>query len=632
MLSINELAMRYGPDVLFEDVSLELQAGKRYGIIGANGAGKSTFLRLLANQEVPTDGSISFPKDKTMGLLSQDHFRYEHNSVLDVVLQGNQRLWDALQEKDRLLAQETHTEADGMRLGELEEVIMAEDGYSAHSVAHELLCGFGIDLSKHHGPLSALSGGYKLRTLFAQLLFANPDILLLDEPTNHLDIISIHWLAEYLQKSFKGVLLFVSHDRDFLNTVSSHTLDVDYHTITLYTGNFEQALISKAEEAELRGKTLAGQERKIAHLQSFVDRFGAKASKAKQAQSRAKQIEKMELVEIKESTRATPNFTFPIVRPSGKTVLEVNNISKAFGELQVLHDVSFTVTRGEKIALIGPNGMGKSTLLKILLNKITADQGNFAWGIETYSAYFAQDHHEMLFEDQTALDWLTVQATTQTSQLIRNTLGRVLLSGDDVHKSILTLSGGESTRLLMANIMLAKQNVLVLDEPTNHLDLESIEALADTLNAYDGTLIVVSHDKYFVEKIANRILAITTHGLKDYQGSYEEYLSHYGDDFFAVASPENLTGKKEEKPKKAQESSKQRNQLEKQAQKLQEKITRLETELHEITEAFANPVLYNAGNAKKLQELEAKKSKIQADLQATMQQWETVMVELGASV
>jgi ATPase subunit of ABC transporter with duplicated ATPase domains len=631
MLSINQLAMRYGPDVLFEDVTLELQPGKRYGIIGANGAGKSTFLRLLAGEEVPTEGSVSYPRDKTMGLLRQDHFRYEHNTVLDVVLQGNPALWNALQEKDRLLEQETHTEADGMRLGELEEVIMAEDGYSAHSVAHELLCGFGIDLSKHHGPLSALSGGFKLRTLFAQLLFANPDILLLDEPTNHLDIVSIHWLAEYLQKSFKGVLMFVSHDRDFLNTVSSHTLDIDYQTITLYTGNFEQALITKALDAELRGKTLAGQERKIAHLQSFVDRFGAKATKAKQAQSRVKQIEKMELVEIKESTRASPNFTFPIVRDSGKTVLEVEHISKAFGELQVLNDVSFTVTRGEKIALIGPNGMGKSTLLKILLNKIPADSGTFTWGIETYPAYFAQDHHEMLFEDQTALDWLNIQASQQTSQLIRNTLGRVLLSGEDVHKSILTLSGGESSRLLMANIMLAKQNVLVLDEPTNHLDMESIEALADALVEYKGTLIVVSHDKYFVEKIANRILAITPHGLKDYQGTYDEYLKHYGDDFFAVASPANLTAKKEEKPKAktTQENSKQRGQLEKQAQKLQEKISLLEKEVHAITEAFADPTLYQAENAKKLQELEKKKSTVQTELHATMQQWETVIIELN---
>lgn len=534
MLSINELAMRYGPDVLFTDVSVELQAGKRYGIVGANGAGKSTFLRIVAGEELPSEGTVSYSKGKTLGLLSQDHFRYETQNVIDVVLQGNQNLWAAMQEKEQIFAKDSLSEADGLRLGELEEVIMAEDGYSAEAVAHELLTGLGIALAKHEAPLSALSGGYKLRTLFAQLLFSNPDILLLDEPTNHLDIISIHWLSDYLRKSFRGVLLFVSHDRDFLNQVATHTLDIDYQTIILYPGNYERSLIAKAEEAMLREKTAAGQERKIAHLQSFVDRFGAKATKAKQAQSRLKQIEKIELVEIRQSTRETPSFAFPIVRASGKTVLEVKGVTKAFAELQVLNNVSFTINRGEKVALIGPNGMGKSTLLKILLSKLEADNGKFEWGIETYPAYFAQDHHEMLHENKTALEWLNEAAQHQPTQKIRGALGRVLLSGDDVHKSILNLSGGESTRLLMANIMLAKQNVLVLDEPTNHLDMESIDALADALIEYDGTVLVVSHDKHFVSKVANRVLAITPKGLKDYRGTYDEYLSHYGDDFFAA--------------------------------------------------------------------------------------------------
>lgn len=534
MLSINRLAMRYGPDVLFEDVSLELQAGKRYGLVGANGAGKSTLLRIIAGEETPTDGSINYPKTKKLGLLRQDHFRYENDPVLNVVLQGNERLWNALQEKDQLLEKLDHTNEDGMRLGELEEIIMEEDGYSAEAEAHELLTGLGIELEKHDGPLSALSGGYKLRTLLAQLLFSKPDILLLDEPTNHLDIVSIHWLAKFLQNNFKGLLLFVSHDRDFLNTVSTHILDVDYLTVTMYPGNYEKSLISKAEQAELREKTLAGQERKIAHMQSFVDRFGAKASKAKQAQSRMKQIEKMELIDIKDSTREAPDFVFPIVRPSGKMVLEAEGISKSFGDHRVLHNVKFNISRGEKIALVGPNGMGKSTLLKILLGKIPADTGTYQWGLETYPAYFAQDHHEMLFEQQTALEWLNKEAAHETSQKVRNTLGRVLLSGEDANKSVLTLSGGESSRLLMANLMLAKQNVLILDEPTNHLDMESIDALAEALKKYDGTLITVSHDKYFVSKVANRIFAITPQGFKDFHGSYDDYLKKHGEDFFEV--------------------------------------------------------------------------------------------------
>lgn len=623
MLTITQLAMRYGPKVLFEDVSLELQPGKRYGITGANGAGKSTLLHLISGEEAPVAGTISYPKNKTLGLLSQDHFRYENDAVLDVVLQGNARLWAAMQEKDQLLAKEQHTAEDGMRLGELEEVIMHEEGYSAHAIAHELLCGIGIPQSKHHGPLGALSGGYKLRVLFAQLLFSNPDILLLDEPTNHLDIVSIHWLADYLQHTFKGVLLFVSHDRDFLNTVSTHILDVDYYTITLYNGNYEQSLHTKAEEAELRAKTLAGQERKIAHLQSFIDRFGAKATKAKQAQSRQKQIEKMELVEIKESTRAAPDFIFPIVRASGKTVLEVNGINKAFGEHTVLRNISFTINRGEKIALIGPNGMGKSTLLKILLGKLAADTGEYQWGIETYPAYFAQDHHEMLYANQTALEWLMEQASHQTSQKIRNTLGRVLLSGEDVNKSILTLSGGESTRLLMANLMLAKENILILDEPTNHLDLESIEALAEALLNYEGTLITVSHDKYFISKVANRIFAITPQGLKDYPGTYAEYLNVYGEDFFTPSfAAAHAVVKKEEKVKSSGKNSSAKNQREKQAEKWQIKIEALEQSLHQITLEFAEPSLYDVANVAQLKTLEARKSQLQKELDTALLEWE----------
>ncbi|MFI4955079.1 MAG: ABC-F family ATP-binding cassette domain-containing protein, partial [Gammaproteobacteria bacterium] len=620
-------AMRYGPKILFEDVNLELLPGKRYGITGANGAGKSTLLRLITGEEQAAEGNISYPRTKELGLLGQDHFRYENDTVLDVVLQGNPRLWAALHEKDQLLAKDNHTIEEGMRLGDLEEVIMNEDGYSAHAIAHELLCGIGIEQNKHHGPLSALSGGFKLRALFAQLLFSNPDILLLDEPTNHLDIISIHWLAEYLQNNFKGVLLFVSHDRDFLNTVSTHILDVDYHTITLYTGNYEQSLLTKAEEAELRAKTLAGQERKVAHLQSFIDRFGAKATKAKQAQSRQKQIDKMEMTEIKESTRAAPDFVFPIVRPSGKTVIEVKNISKSFGEHRVLHDITFTINRGEKIALIGPNGMGKSTLLKIILDKLPADTGEYKWGIETYPAYFAQDHHEMLYESQTALDWLSNQASHQTSQKIRNTLGRVLLSGDDVNKSILTLSGGESTRLLMANLMLAKENVLILDEPTNHLDLESIEALADALLVYEGTLITVSHDKYFISKVANRIFAITPHGLKDYHGTYDEYLNFYGEDFFApsfsaVATSSIVSKEPTVQSKSNNKSSAKNGPLEKRISQCQGKIDSLEQALHEVTMAFAEPSLYEAANNAKLKSLELQKSQLQKKLEAAMQEWE----------
>jgi len=633
MLSVYQLAMQYGENILFKDVGLELLPGKRYGISGANGAGKSTFLRVIAGQESPCEGSYSFPKDKKLGLLSQDHFKYEQDSILDVVLQGNQQLWQALQKKERLLQQEHLSAEDGLQLGECEETIFNEEGYSAHAIAHELLCGLGIVQAKHHDPLSTLSGGYKLRTLLAQLLFSKPDILLLDEPTNHLDIISIRWLGQFLKSEFKGVLLFISHDRDFLNTVATHILDIDYETVTIYPGNYEKAMADKALQAELRSKTLAGQERKIAHLQSFVDRFGAKATKAKQAQSRVKQIEKIELVEIKSTSRQAPNFAFPIVRQSGKNVLSVTGISKQFNELQVLDKISFNVMRGERVALIGPNGMGKSTLLKIILNKLTAEAGSFEWGHETYPAYFAQDHHELLHEPQSALDWLTNHATQQSSNSIRNMLGRVLFSGDDALKSILSLSGGECARLLLAHIMLAAHNVLVLDEPTNHLDLESIDALADALIDYEGTLIIVSHDKYFVTKIANRVIALTPHGTRDYLGNYEAYLAYYGEDY--LVAPTSHTPNSPSVAKTvavAQPQDKQQKRLrdkwEKEITKWQGEVERLEKALHELITAFTDPSLYEPGNSKKCAELEEKKAKLQAELATATAAWEQAIIEL----
>jgi len=635
MLSIYDLAIQYGHATLFSDVNLELQAGKRYGIVGANGAGKSTLLRIIAGQESASAGSFNYPKDKKLGLLEQDHYRYEHQTILDVVLQGNAALWKALQHKEQLLQQEHLTADEGMMLGECEEIIFNEEGYSAHAIAHELLCGLGLAQAKHHDVLSTLSGGYKLRVLLAQLLFSKPDILLLDEPTNHLDIISIHWLGQFLQAQFKGVLLFISHDRDFLNTVATHILDIDYETITPYPGNYEQAMVSKVEQAALREKTLAGQERKVAHLQSFIDRFGAKATKAKQAQSRAKQIEKIELVDIKDSSRQAPAFDFPIVRNSGKMVLEIKDISKQFNTLRVLDNIHFSVARGEKIALIGPNGMGKSTLLKILLHKLSADNGTFEWGHETYPAYFAQDHHELLFEQQSALDWLTAHAVQQTSNGIRNMLGRVLFSGDDAHKSILTLSGGECARLLLAHIMLASHNVLVLDEPTNHLDLESIDALADALVAYEGTLILVSHDKYFVSKIANRVIALTPHGVRDYLGDYEAYLQSYGEDY--LASPGVISLEKKESVVKtpaikpvalSNQQQKQHKQLEKDIAKWQAQIETIEKALHKIIEQFAAPGLYEASKQVERLALEKEKEALQAELIQATAAWEAAIIAL----
>lgn len=533
MITLSNLSMLFGSRLLFDDVNLLLTPGNRYGLVGANGSGKTTFLKILGGQEEATLGEISLSKYTRVGWMQQDQYKYENDLILEVVLQGKEPLWKALEEKGNLIKKNEITPEEGMRLAELEEIIADNDGYTAEAVAHEILVGLGIHEDYHLEPLSVLSGGYKLRVLLAQALFNNPDVLLLDEPTNHLDIVTIGWLEAYLCKDFKGLLLFISHDHDFLNNLSTHILDIDYGEISLYTGNFDQFLVQKEAKKEQIEAEKATAEKRIAHLQSFVDRFRAKATKARQAQSKLKQIEKIEVPEIQDSSRRAPHFAFKQQRPSGKDVLEVEKISKRFEENQVLKNVSFKVKRGEKVAILGPNGVGKSTLLKILTDHLKADEGRFVWGYETHVSYFAQDHHEQLEGRQNLLNWLEEQAPDEITQRLRGALGQMLFTQDDAFKSISSLSGGEAARLLMASIMLAQPNVIILDEPTNHLDLEAREALAAALHAFPGTVLFVSHDRHFVSKVANRILALSPKGLKDYPGSFAEYLHKVGDDYLS---------------------------------------------------------------------------------------------------
>ncbi len=528
MISFNQLAMAYGGKLLFNDVELKLTGQTRYVLVGANGTGKSTLMRLMNGEETPMMGSISLPKNLSIGWLKQDQFRYEETLIVEVVLQGKKALWDALKQKEELLKSEHWDEATANRLSHLEEIINHYNGYTAEALAEKILVGLGIDQNYLYEPLKTLSGGYKLRVLLAQTLFQEPDILLLDEPTNHLDIVSIDWLENYLKNTFKGLLLLISHDVNFINGLADYILDIDYGEIRQYSGNYQKFLEEKRliEEQKLHEKKNI--EDKIAQLQSFVDRFGAKASKAKQAQSKAKQIEKLELPDIKKSSRIAPNFEFKINRQPGKRVLTVKGISKKFEYKTIFENVSFNLDRGEKLAIIGANGIGKSTLLKTILGQIPADQGEAEWGHETYISYFSQTHHELLNEHLTLADWMQKHSENTTMQQQFNALGRVMLAKEAMQKDILTLSGGEAARVLLAKIMLEQTNVLVFDEPTNHMDIETIDALAEALNRYPGTLILVSHDRAFISKIASRIIYIPqSKKLIDFHGKYEEFVKEH---------------------------------------------------------------------------------------------------------
>jgi ATPase subunit of ABC transporter with duplicated ATPase domains len=529
MITLNNLTKSHGARTLFRDASIQFNSGKRYGLVGANGSGKSTILRLISGEEEPSSGTVSVPKKARLGVLEQDHFRYENDRILDVVMMGNKVLWEAMVEKEKVLANAAdYFDAD--RYAELEDIVLAFDGYALEAVAGEILEGLNIPTEVHQQPLSTLSGGFKLRVLLAQTLASNPDILLLDEPTNHLDILSIRWLEKFLL-DYAGCALVVSHDRRFLDSVCTHIVDVDYERVTLYTGNYEDFEEAKKLNRDRKEAEIAKQEQQVADHQAFIDRFKAKASKARQAQSKVKQLEKIVIEDLPQSSRRYPTFRFRPNRQTGKEVLRVEGISKAYGDKHVLNDVSFRVQRGDRLAIIGPNGIGKSTLLKIAMSELAADKGSIEWGHETYPGYFSQDHHELeSATGQSILDWLWAFRSDQGPGYMRGKLAEVLFSREDVLKKVENLSGGEAARLVFAKLNVTEPNVLILDEPTNHLDLEGIESLAEGLAAYEGTIVFVSHDRWFVSSLATRILEITPYGIEDFHGSYADYLQKCGDD------------------------------------------------------------------------------------------------------
>jgi ATPase subunit of ABC transporter with duplicated ATPase domains len=532
MISITNLSKSFGDQTLFDGASIQFNPGERYGIVGANGCGKSTLLKILSGEDSQSDGDIAVPRRCTLGVLRQDHFQYEQDRILDVVMMGNAPLWEAMVEKERILAN-AENEFDGDRYAALEDLIVREDGYGLEARAGEILEGIGILTPVHEQPLSTLSGGFKLRVLLAQVLASSPDVLLLDEPTNHLDIISIRWLEEFLQ-DFRGAALVISHDHRFLDTVATTIVDVDYSTIKAYPGNYANFVQSKTQERERREKEIAKREAEIADHKAFVERFRAKATKARQAQSKLKAIDRITLDRLPESSRRYPRFRFQAQRPSGRSVLELKGVVKAYGEKQVLNGVDLQVQRGERIAIIGPNGIGKSTLLQIAMGETAPDTGAVEWGYEAHPGYVAQDHKAQIgtlgSDRQTLESWLWSCCPSEGIGFVKGQLAAVLFSGDESKKKLGALSGGEAARLMFARQAVERPNVLLLDEPTNHLDLEAIEALVQALKGYDGTLLFVSHDRWFVNELATRVVSITPEGVDDFAGSYDDYLARAGED------------------------------------------------------------------------------------------------------
>ena len=524
MISTNGLTLRFGGRVLFENVNIKFSAGNCYGLIGANGSGKSTFLKILAGQIEPNNGEVMITPGERLAVLKQDHFEFDEFLVLQTVIMGHRRLYTIMSEKESLYSKPDFSDADGLKIADLEAEFVELNGWDAESDAAKLLNGLGIDVNLHQKKMNELNDNEKVRVLLAQALFGNPDILLLDEPTNHLDLASITWLENFLY-NFENTVIVVSHDRHFLNKVCTHIADIDYHKIQLYVGNYdfwyESSQLALKQIKDANKKT----EAKMKELQEFVQRFSANASKSKQATSRKKQLENLTLEDIKPSSRKYPFIDFKPDREAGNELLEVKNLHKQNGNEIILENISFRVLKGDKIAFVGAEGLSKTILFQILMGELLADSGSVQWGVTTSQAYFPKDNTSFFQGVELSLvDWLRQFSKDQTETFLRGWLGRVLFSGEEALKKAEVLSGGEKVRCMLARMMLSGANVLILDEPTNHLDLESITALNNGLINYKGTLLFTSHDHQFVQTIANRIIEITPTGIIDQRMNYDEYL------------------------------------------------------------------------------------------------------------
>ena len=524
MISANNVTLRIGKKALFEDVNIKFTEGNCYGLIGANGAGKSTFLKILNGQLEPTKGDVFITPGQRLSFLQQDHFKYNEFSALDTVIMGNQHLYDIMKEKDAIYMKEDFTDADGIRASELEAEFAEMDGWNAESDAAQLLNGLGIETDFHYSLMKDLTGEQKVKVLLAQALFGSPDILLLDEPTNHLDLDAIAWLEEFLI-NFENTVIVVSHDRYFLNKVCTHTADIDYAKIQLYAGNYDfwyessQLLIKQMKEANKK------KEEKIKELQEFISRFSANASKSKQATSRKKALEKIELDEIKPSSRKYPYIDFRPNREIGNEVLTVENLSKSIDGVKILDNVSFILGHDDKIAFVGSNEIAKTTLFQILAGELEPDEGSYKWGVTTSQSYFPKDNTEIFDNDLQIVEWLTQFSEIKDATYVRGFLGRMLFAGEDGVKKMKVLSGGEKVRVLLSRMMITGANVLILDEPTDHLDMESITALNNGLIKFPGVLLFASRDHQVVQTTANRIIEILPNGtIIDKVTTYDEYL------------------------------------------------------------------------------------------------------------
>jgi len=527
--------MRFGAKILFDDVTCTFLGGRRYAITGPNGAGKSTLMKMLAGELEPAKGTVSRPKK--FGVLRQDQFAFDGFRVIDTVIMGNAPLWQALEERDALYAKphDQLTDEDGMRLGELEGIVGEEGGYTAEADAAVLLDGLGVESPLHERRMGELQGGQKVRVLLAQALFGSPPALLLDEPTNHLDLESVQWLQDYLC-DYKGVLIVISHDRHFLNSVCTHVADIDYETVITYTGGYDDMVLAKTQVRSRIEAENGQREKKIAQLNEFIARFSA-GTRSSQVMSRKKEVERLQTSELAKSNIQRPYIRFDVKRPSGRHPLEVKGLAKSYGELQVIDGFSASVSRGEKIALMGRNGAGKTTLLKSLVRNATGfidssdrhfdvDAGVVAWGHEVAVGYFAQDHSDSITRGTTAIEWLHEFDPQASQEELRGLLGQMLFSGEDALKPTKALSGGEAARLIFCRLMLQKPNFLVLDEPTNHLDLESINALNVALQKYAGTVVLVTHDHDLIEEVATRIWHFEGGHIEDFKGPYAEYSAY----------------------------------------------------------------------------------------------------------
>ncbi|BBN81572.1 ABC-F family ATPase [Pseudoalteromonas sp. A25] len=516
--------MQFGAKPLFENISVKFGDGNRYGLIGANGCGKSTFMKILGSELEPSTGNVSVSPNTRLAKLSQDQFAYEEYSVIDTVIMGHKELWAVKSERDRIYSLPEMSEEDGMKVADLETEFAEMDGYSADSKAGELLLGVGIPTEQHYGPMSEIAPGFKLRVLLAQVLFADPDIMLLDEPTNNLDIYTIKWLEDVLNQR-DCTMIIISHDRHFLNSVCTHMADIDYGELRVYPGNYDEYMFAATQAREKLLSENAKKKAQIAELQQFVSRFSANASKAKQATSRAKQIDKIQLDEVKASSRQTPFIRFEQSKQLFRNALEISSLSQGY-ESTLFSGLEALVEVGERIAIIGENGVGKSTLLHTLAGRLAPKAGEFKWSENANIGYYAQDHADEFEKDRTVFEWMEQwQQEGDDEQVVRSYLGRMLFSQNDIKKPVKVLSGGEQGRMLFGKLMMHKHNILLMDEPTNHMDMESIEALNLALEQYEGTLFFVSHDRQFVSSLATRIWEIKDGKIIDFRGNYEEYLA-----------------------------------------------------------------------------------------------------------